>query len=257
MNIKLRDFSTVILSDIHFGSNLCQSHRLQSVLSQLLEPESNIARVILNGDIIDSAKILFPQSHWSCIELLNQLHNRGDVELMWVMGNHEEIAHDKLEYLFKIPTTPTCYTWKEAKTRFAATHGDKWDKRFSENNWSQMLNNILYRIYKMVSKFDLDLARNLPNSHEIIRSRMVNNSEKVISESMDYAHRYNISVIGTGHTHVPCIKTKLFDGKFVISFNTGSWTGSTPTLVGIADTTLYLCEVMENGELTILDSINF
>jgi metallophosphoesterase superfamily enzyme len=105
-----KEIDTLILSDIHFGSELCNAELLLGVMSHF-----RFRRLILNGDIFDHLNLEFEvktrhlregqqprvkkhrlkKSHLKALSFISGLSKpENDCEVVWIEGNHDEgISH--------------------------------------------------------------------------------------------------------------------------------------------------------------------
>ena len=112
---------TLILSDIHFGSELCNAELLFEVMSKF-----KFRRLILNGDIFDHLNLEFEEktrhlrdgepprvkkhrlkkSHLKALSFISGLSKpENDCEVVWIEGNHDE----GISYIFSSLIGATVY----------------------------------------------------------------------------------------------------------------------------------------------------
>src|SRR4051812_980687 len=87
---------TLILSDLHLGSELSRAHDARAMLTR-----NSFRRLILLGDIFSDLNFgRLTKDHWKFLGLIRKLSNpRRKIEVVWVEGNHDR------------GRPPSCRTW--------------------------------------------------------------------------------------------------------------------------------------------------
>src|SRR3972149_12010529 len=76
--------NTIVVSDIHLGSDMSRAGELISVLDSW-----TFERLILLGDIFDDLNFKrLRRLHWDFLSYIRQISKRKEV--VWVEGNHDE-----------------------------------------------------------------------------------------------------------------------------------------------------------------------
>lgn len=84
-------FATVILSDVHLGSEHSKVEELTNFLKSV-----NCGKLILNGDIIDGWKLQrnpfgrWKQSYTNLIKVIMKMMENYGTEVIYVRGNHDD-----------------------------------------------------------------------------------------------------------------------------------------------------------------------
>ncbi len=134
---------TLILSDIHFGSELCNAELLFEVMSKF-----KFRRLILNGDIFDHLNLEFEEktrhlrdgetprvkkhrlkkNHLKALSFISGLSKpENDCEVVWIEGNHDE----GISHIFSSLIGATVYNeylWDFGGKKCLAIHGDQFDQ---------------------------------------------------------------------------------------------------------------------------------
>ena len=203
---------TLILSDIHFGSELCNADLLFEVLSKF-----KFRRLILNGDIFDHLNLEFEiktrhlrdgqrprvkkhrlkKNHLKALSFISGLSKpENDCEVIWIEGNHDE----GISYLFSSLIGATVYdeyAWNFAGKRCLAIHGDQFDEFYKDHmnlvDWVTWAYQVLQSFGPKAYPLCLYL-RNYSKHY----ARAINT---VAEGAVKYAENRGADVIFCGHTH--------------------------------------------------------
>jgi UDP-2,3-diacylglucosamine pyrophosphatase LpxH len=210
--MKKEDIDTLILSDIHFGSELCNAELLFEVMS-----EYRFNRLILNGDIFDHLNLEFEvktrhlrdgqvprvkkhrlkKSHLRALSFISGLSKpENDCEVVWIEGNHDE----GISHIFSSLIGATVYNeylWEFAGKKCLAVHGDQFDEfyRYHLNlvEWATWAYQALQSFGPKAYPLCLYLKDN--SKHY---ARAIN----IVAEgAAKYAAKKGADVIFCGHTH--------------------------------------------------------
>ena len=111
----------IIISDIHLGSDVCESKKLFNFLESI---DSKTNRLIINGDLFDNLDFRrLKKNHWNVLSLLRTLSK--DTEIIWIRGNHDgdtEIISHLIGVDFKDE-----YSFVSGNKIVLCLHGDKFD----------------------------------------------------------------------------------------------------------------------------------
>ncbi|MCX6139341.1 MAG: metallophosphoesterase [Candidatus Kapabacteria bacterium] len=107
------DLDTVIVSDIHLGSDVSRSKRLIDLLRML-----KFNRLILNGDVFDDLNFnRLTRDDWKFLSFIRKTSNpRKGIDVVWVVGNHDGGVAEILTHLLGVPVHEE-YTWEVRGTR--------------------------------------------------------------------------------------------------------------------------------------------
>jgi len=247
---KIRDYSYILISDIHLGSPLLKVDLLIDFLKQLLKKKS-LKEIIINGDFIDNSNFCWPDKHWRVIDLLDQLQQAG-VDIKYIVGNHDRLiasnrnlSESILSRLFNYLTC-TNYSWIYKNQLFFAIHGDGWDPNYYlRNTYSKPIFKIVKYTYNWLCKLSPKLGRLMPYKIKPVIANINEVVHSVYEKSLEYAIANNSHVF-TGHTHQPMLVK--YDGHII--GNDGSWTSETPTFIGIIGNHVILSTYTLSGEQT-------
>jgi UDP-2,3-diacylglucosamine pyrophosphatase LpxH len=213
---------TIVVSDIHLGSDVCRSKQLV----QLLQTHT-FDRLILNGDVFDDLNFnRLSKDDWKFLGYLRKLANpKRAIEVVWVVGNHDGGVSEILSHLLGVHVHDE-YVWNlNASTVALAIHGHQFDKWITKH---QLVTAIASWLYLVIQKLDRE--------HRVSRwvkrtsKQWLRLSNKVAGDAIAYAQkRHNATVVLCGHTHQP-IDIMVGTHRYI---NSGSWTDKPSTFVTI------------------------
>jgi len=139
------EVNTLILSDIHLGSEVSRPRKVMVALSQY-----KFKRLILLGDIFDNLNFArLKKPHWNLLSYIRKLSNpKNMVDVIWVEGNHDEGLTDVMSHLIGIRVFKE-YKWNVNGKKFLAIHGHQFDRFLNEN---VIISNIASSIYDKIQK---------------------------------------------------------------------------------------------------------
>lgn len=93
-------FETVILSDLHLGSEISRADEAFDLLRSI-----EFRRLILLGDIFCDLNFRrLKREHWEFLSHIRKLSNpKRNVEVVWVEGNHDYGLIDVMSHLVGVP----------------------------------------------------------------------------------------------------------------------------------------------------------
>ena len=208
---------TLILSDLHLGSELSRADDATRMLKQ-----NDFRRLILLGDIFSDLNFRrLTKEHWKFLSYIRKLSNpKRGVEVVWVEGNHDQGLTQVMSHLVGVKVYEE-YAWDFGGRRHLAIHGHQFD-RFLVNNW--LLSNINTFLHLLLQKLDFK-GKWFSRLVDRLGTRWLRLSAKVASGALFHARMRQAERIFCGHTHVALYRER--DG--IEYYNAGSWTDSAPT----------------------------
>lgn len=199
---------TLIISDLHLGSDICQAKELEQFLEHI---EKRCDRLILNGDVFDSIDFRrLKKHHWNVLSLLRKVSDK--IEVIWVCGNHDGTA-DVVSHLLGI-TVVDEFEFESGDKKVLVLHGHVFDNFITKR---PILTKIAETLYRWLQKIDKShwLARKVKRGSKIY----LRNTENIRKKSTKYAHEKGCDIVCCGHTH-----HAFADSSSPIQyFNSGSW----------------------------------
>lgn len=229
-------FNTVILSDLHLGSDVSRAkaalHTLRSI---------SFRRLILLGDIFCDLNFgRLKKEHWQFLGYIRKLSNpKRKVEVIWVEGNHDRGLCEVMSHLVGVKVYQE-YMWEYRGLRHLAIHGHQFD-RFVLGNMP--LSRFFTWVYLQVQKLDFG-QRRIAGCFDRIDTYWLRLSKKVADGALRHAESRGMDRVFCGHTH-EAMQIKRRDVEY---FNAGSWTQAAATFVTIDDEGVQIHEYDERVE---------
>jgi UDP-2,3-diacylglucosamine pyrophosphatase LpxH len=216
-----RYYDTVILSDLHLGSEVSRAEAALRLLKAI-----SFQRLILLGDIFCDLNFRrLRKEHWRFLSHIRKLSNpKRAVEVVWVEGNHDYGLSEVMSHLVGIEVYQE-YEWTFEGIRHLAVHGHQFD-RFLVNN--RMLSTAFIRFHELLQKVPFGQKR-LVGFLERLDTVWLRLSSKVAAGALAHAQEREVERIFCGHTHEAM---RVRSGR-VEYFNTGSWTQDTATYITV------------------------
>src|SRR5258707_3906743 len=116
-------FDTVIISDLHLGSEVSQAGAALAFLHSI-----RFKRLILLGDIFADLNFRrLTKEHWKFLGYIRKLSNpKNEIEVVWVEGNHDHGLTEVMSHLVGIRVFQE-YEWLYAGKKHMAIHGHQFD----------------------------------------------------------------------------------------------------------------------------------
>src|SRR5215469_11310474 len=118
--MKTKCFDTVIISDLHLGSEISRARDALEFLQSV-----DFQRLVLLGDIFADLNFSrLTKEHWKFLGYIRKLSNpKQGVEVVWVEGNHDRGLAEVMSHLVGYPMYKE-YEWDDAGKRHLANHGN-------------------------------------------------------------------------------------------------------------------------------------
>jgi len=227
------EYDTIIISDVHFGSPMCQAQELDRFLSNI-----RVKYLILAGDIFDDLRFNRLQHwHWQALSRIRKISDH--CEVIWIRGNHDIVSAPTMSHLLGVQVHNN-FQWVSQGKSFYAVHGDRWDAFIYRH---QRTTAIVTSIYNTLQKLNGTSMRKLSKWLKKRAKLLTRNSRAVQFGALEFARRHGIDAIFCGHTHMPMLIRH--DG--IVYGNDGTWQSAEPHFVGITGTRVDLCEYSANS----------
>jgi UDP-2,3-diacylglucosamine pyrophosphatase LpxH len=214
-------FDTVIISDLHLGSEISRAGDALEFLQSV-----RFSRLILLGDIFADLNFSrLTKEHWKFLGYIRKLSNpRHEIEIVWVEGNHDHGLTEVMSHLVGVPVYQE-YAWKYAGKRHLAIHGHQFDSFAIRNRFLSKAGQLIYLQLQKVDLKNKRFARYLDR----LNTRWLRLSEQVAHGALSYAKPGRAERIFCGHTHAPLAQVR--DG--VEYYNSGAWVDQHCTYVTV------------------------
>ena len=214
-------YDTLILSDLHLGSEVSRAEAATRMLRQ-----NHFRRLILLGDIFSDLNFRrLTKDHWKFLGYIRKLSNpKRGVEVVWVEGNHDQGLVEVMSHLVGVRAYRE-YSWDYRGLRHMAIHGHQFD-RFVVNNL--LLSSAGSFLHLQLQKLDFK-SKCFSRYLDRLNTRWLRLSSKVAAGAMTHARFCGAQRIFCGHTHSALSRER----EGIEYYNTGSWTDSRPTYVTV------------------------
>lgn len=148
-----KHFVTVVLSDIHLGSEYSRTEEATAFLKSI-----SCRRLILNGDIIDGWQLQKQHRHWekkhtAFFKVLMQMMEQQGTEIIYVRGNHDDFLDNLAPLCFSNLSLVKDYTFRSHGKTYYVTHGDIFDAVTSHMRWLAELGDLGYTCLLHLNRF--------------------------------------------------------------------------------------------------------
>lgn len=215
------DVDTLIISDLHLGSDVARS----KVLVMMLKTHV-YRRLILNGDVFDDLNFKrLTKDDWKVLSLLRRLSNpRRGIEVVWVVGNHDGGVAEILTHLLGVPVHEEI-VFTVAGKRHLAIHGHQFDRWITKHVTITAIASWLYLLLQRI-----DTRHRVSRWVKRTSKKWLRLSDKIAHDAAIHGQRrHQAQVVHCGHTHMPGVK-QIEDVTYV---NSGCWTDKPSTYVAI------------------------
>ncbi len=221
---------TIIVSDIHLGSQVSRSKALLKTLKQY-----EMRRLILNGDVFDDLNFKRLDKHdWDFLSYIRKLSNpKRRCEVIWVAGNHDGAA-EMLSQLLGVDVYDE-YLWESGDKRFLAIHGHQFDRFLNQNIIITAMACWLYLIIQRLDGESQHFSRWIKRRSK----KWLKVSRTLGEDAVDYAANKGADVVFCGHTHL----TVALYHRGRAYYNSGCWTDRPSHYLRINGTQVQVCEV--------------
>lgn len=219
---------TLVVSDIHLGSDMSRAGELPDVLESW-----TFERLILLGDIFDDLNFKrLRRVHWNFLSYIRQISKQKEV--IWVEGNHDEGLVEVIPYLLGVKACKE-YMWDYDGKMYLAIHGHQFDDFII--NYST-ITEIVCSIYRFLQRIDTKghcMSRFLKKKSKTY----LRLSKKIANDAARYGAARGADYVFCGHTHHAMSVTT----DDVHYFNSGCWTEKPAGFISVSEDGVKLHEV--------------
>ncbi len=241
-------FKTLILSDVHLGTEECKIDQVNYVLEH-----TKAEKIILNGDIIDGWSLRrkggWLPAHTRFIHFILKRMDDRESQIIYTRGNHDDMLARFIPLYFGSMriVEDTIHDTKDGA--YLVVHGDVFDAVTQNNPILAHIGDMGYQTLLKINRFT-NAVRRMFGMENFSFSKMI---KKKVKEAVNFLSRFEDSVealalkrgcvgIICGHIHTPADK-KI--GR-IHYLNSGDWVESLTCIV----------ETLE-GELKVLSYDDF
>lgn len=202
---------TLIISDVHLGSDVCQAKLLSKFLEDI--SSDDVEKLIINGDLFDDSNFhRLTKHHWHVLSLIRKLSDI--ISVIHIRGNHE-LPTDLLSILIGVNVVDN-YVLESGDRKIYIHHGHRYDK-FITNH--PIITWIGDAIYVILQKIDPSFA--LARSAKHTSKTFMRNSDIIKNKSIEYAIKHGYTDVIASHTH---FAQEYIEENKPRYYNTGCWT---------------------------------
>ncbi len=228
-------YDTVILSDLHLGSEVARAAEALSALQAM-----TFSRLILLGDIFCDLNFRrLTKDHWRFLSYIRKLSNpKRGVEVVWVEGNHDHGLAQLMSHLVGVPVFKE-YRWEHAGEKLLAIHGHQFDAFVSKNRFG-IANVFGGPLFLLLQKLD-GKTKPLSRFVDRLNTRWLRLTTKVANGAMAHARWRGATRVFCGHTH----EAGSAERNGIHYYNTGCWTTERPTYITISEREITIHEYVD------------
>ena len=247
IEVEMKSYRTLFISDVHLGSKGCQAHMLLDFLKH-----NRADTIYLVGDIIDGWRLkknwYWPQAHNDVVQKLLRASRKG-TKVIYLPGNHDEFLRDYLGTQFGDVIIEDQVIHETAdKRRFLVMHGDQFDVVVRHHKWLAVLGDGAYvfaiKVNTILNKFRRKLGLSYWSLSAWAKMKVksavnfVGEFEKALCSEAD---RNNVDGVICGHIH-HAVMHRDYGIEYV---NTGDWVESCTAVGELEDGTLEIIKWTE------------
>lgn len=224
---------TLILSDVHLGTQDCKIRQVNQLLKHV-----RCRKIILNGDIIDGWRLQrkggWTKEHSRFVRLLLKKVEKKNTRIVYLRGNHDDILRRFLPLSFEnIEVVEDCIH-EAGGRRYLVLHGDVFDVITTRLAFISRLGAVGYdwlldfnRIY---NRFRIWRGKDAYSISKAIKARV----KRAVNFISRFEDQISSLAISRGCTGVICGHIHTPDDKFINGvhyLNSGDWVESLTAIV--------------------------
>ncbi|MEI6439683.1 MAG: UDP-2,3-diacylglucosamine diphosphatase [Alphaproteobacteria bacterium] len=255
MEVEVRRYRSVFISDIHLGTRGCQAELLLDFIRHM-----ECDTLYLVGDIIDGWKLksgwYWPQAHNDVVQKILRMARKG-VKVIYVPGNHDEVVRDFIGVHFGgvVVARDAIHETADGR-RFLVTHGDEFDGVVQHARWLALVGDYAYRALLLTNTLFNRVRRRLGFGYWSLSAflkakvknalQFVENYEEAVAEE---ARRRGVDGVICGHIH----KAEMREIDGITYINDGDWVESCTALAENPDGSLEILEWAKLRSWSVID----
>ncbi|MFP4058914.1 MAG: UDP-2,3-diacylglucosamine diphosphatase [Bacteroidota bacterium] len=231
--LRQRHYKTIVISDIHLGTNNSKARELVRFLKT-----NTCDKLILNGDIVDGWRLKktgkWKKKHTRFFKVIVKMINKINTEVIYVRGNHDDFLDNVVPFQIGKLSIVKDHVHESKGKKLWVIHGDVFDNITTNLKWLAKLGDTGYTFLLWLNKVYNNRRRKkgLPyySLSKIIKNRVktaVSYISDFETELVKLARSKNYDGIICGHIHHPAIA--IYDN--IEYMNSGDWVESLSALV--------------------------
>ena len=204
------------MSDIHIGTDVCNSSAVLKVLDEL-----DTELLVINGDLFDSFNARLCKSQWKILSKLRKLSD--EIEIIWVTGNHDE-QEPHPEFIGSLIGIKVLNEFRFIYEGYKVIciHGHIWDEFISKHPRITHIADFIYGIFQKI-----DRSHRVARWLKRVSKTFLRNKERIKNKALKYCDEQSADVIICGHTHY----AERLDGTTSRYINGGCFTETPATYI--------------------------
>ena len=246
--LKKKTFKTIVISDVHLGTQTSKVKELVRFLKQC-----RCEKLILNGDIIDGWRLKkmgkWKKKHTRFLKVIIKMLEKFNTEVIYIRGNHDDFLDSIIPLKMGNLSIQIDYIYESNGKSYFVTHGDIFDKITSNMAWLAKLGDIGYTFLLWLNKKynNRRSKKGLPyySLSQVIKHKVKSAVSYISSfeeELIKIAERKGCDGVICGHIHNPDIRRS----NGITYMNSGDWVETMSALVEHTDGTW---EIIYYGDL--------
>ncbi len=219
---------TLILSDIHLGTQFCKAEEVLDFLNHC-----QFETLILNGDIIDGWSLKrkggWQDSHANVLKKILELIEDAKTQVYFLKGNHDEKLEEVLDFPIAKLNIIKEHIHEGENGNYLVTHGDRFDSVTQNHKWVAILGDIAYqfmmgvnKIYNRYRSWRGKPYYSISKAAKATVKSIVSSSDQFEKKLITAARNANCCGIICGHIHTA--ENKKIEGIHYL--NSGDWVES-------------------------------
>lgn len=233
MSVK-KYYPTVVVSDIHLGSEHSHTQEVTAFLKQI-----ECDTLILNGDIIDGWQLQKPgrrwkQEHTNFFKVLMKMMETNETKIIYIRGNHDDFLDNLAPLTFSNISVVKDYMHESHGKRYYVTHGDVFDTITTHMRWLAWIGDMGYTFLLWVNKRYNQIREKQGKPYFSLSQLIKHKVKNAVSYISDFekslvklAENKKVDGVICGHIHKPA-NTYYGDVHYL---NSGDWVESLSALV--------------------------
>ena len=226
MNGRTR-YRTVVLSDIHLGSEFSKVAEVSDFLSRI-----DCEKLIFNGDTIDGWQLqkddnaFWGAEHSRFFRIIMKMVEKHGTEVYFLRGNHDDFLDKIIPMAMGKLSILKDMILESGGLRYFVTHGDVFDSITSNMKWMAKLGDVMYNLLLKINVMYNRLQSWRGKPYYSFSQAIKNKVKKAVSNASDFdkmltdmARTKGCQGVICGHIHRP--EDRMIDG--IRYLNSGDW----------------------------------
>lgn len=230
-----KSYRTVVLSDIHLGSQYSKVVEVSDFLSRI-----DCETLILNGDTIDGWQLqkndntFWGPEHARFFRIIMKMVEMHGTVVNMIRGNHDDFLDKILPMSMGKLNILKDMVLESGGIKFFVTHGDVFDSITSNMKWMAKLGDVAYNVLLKINVLYNRIQYLLGKPYYSFSQAIKNKVKKAVSNASDFdrmltdmARTKGCQGVICGHIHRP--EDRMIDG--IRYLNSGDWVETLSALV--------------------------